>query len=102
MWRRVVPCGSSGHCFPNILYFFQAFISCTDSQSVSHVLLWQPSERVHLIAMIVLCCSRKINMMMMMMMFYGTLLATVDMKWTDRLTGGQADGRSTIIDNGDF
>jgi len=42
---------------------FQAFISCTGGQSVSYVLLWQPSECVYLI---MLCCSRKINMMMMM------------------------------------
>jgi len=34
---------------------------------LSYVLLWQPSECVHLIAMIVLCCFQKINMMMMMM-----------------------------------
>jgi len=33
---------------------------------VSHVLLWQPSECAHLIVMMVLCCSRKINMTMMM------------------------------------
>jgi len=32
---------------------------------VSHVLLWQPSECVHLIVMIVLSCFRNINMMMM-------------------------------------
>jgi len=49
-----------------ILFFYQAFISYTGGQSVSHVLLWQPSECVHLIVMIVLCCSRKINMMMML------------------------------------
>ena len=40
------------HCFPNILFFFQGFICCTGGQSVSYVLLWQPSECVHLIAMI--------------------------------------------------
>jgi len=56
-----VPCGDSGHCFPYHIAFFQAFISCT----VSHVLLWQPSDCVHSMVMIVLCCSRKTNMMMM-------------------------------------
>ena len=29
--------------------FIQAFISCTGGQSVSYVLLWQPSECVYLI-----------------------------------------------------
>ena len=50
-----------------MILFFQAFISYTGDQSLSHVLLWQPSECVHLIVTIVLCCSRKLNMMMMMM-----------------------------------
>jgi len=54
-----VPC-ASGHCFPYDIVF-QAFISYTGGQSVSHVLLWQPSECVYLIVMIVLCCFRKIN-----------------------------------------
>jgi len=54
-------------------------ISYTGGQSVSHVLLWQPSECVHLIVMIVLCCFRKINMMMMMMMSWlGVLTAAAD------------------------
>ena len=52
---------------PIILFFFKhLLVARVASQSVSHVLLWQPSECVHLIVMIVLCCSRKINMMMMM------------------------------------
>jgi len=37
-----------------MILFFQAFISCTGGQSVSHMLLWQPSECVHLMVMIVL------------------------------------------------
>jgi len=41
---------------PSSGMFFQAFISYTGGQSVSHVLLWQPSECVHLIVMIVLYC----------------------------------------------
>jgi len=43
----VVLC-ASGHCFPYDIVF-QVFISYTGGQSVSHVLLWQPSECVHLI-----------------------------------------------------
>jgi len=38
-----VPC-ASGHCFPYDIAFFSTFISYTGGQSVSHVLLWQPSE----------------------------------------------------------
>jgi len=30
------------------------------------IIIWQPSDCVHLMVMIVLCCSRKINMMMVM------------------------------------
>ena len=41
-------------------------ISYTGGQSVSHVLLWQPSECAYLIVMILFCYFRKINMMMMM------------------------------------
>jgi len=37
-----------------MILFFQAFINCRGGQSVSHVLLWQPSECVHLMVMIVL------------------------------------------------
>jgi len=34
----------------SVIYcIFQAFISCTGSQSVSYVLLWQPSDCVYLI-----------------------------------------------------
>jgi len=36
---------------PYHIVFFQASISCTGGQSVSHMLLWQPSECVHLIVM---------------------------------------------------
>ena len=61
----VVPC-ASGHCFPYDIVF-QVFTSYTGGQSVSHVLLWQPSECVNLTVNCVIC-FRKINMMMMMMM----------------------------------
>jgi len=51
----VVPC-ASGHCFPYDIVF-QVFISYTGGQSVSHVLLWQPSEYVHLIVNCVILFS---------------------------------------------
>ena len=40
-----------------MILFFKAFISCTGGQSVTHVLLWQPSECVRLMVVIVKCCS---------------------------------------------
>ena len=43
-------------CFPYDIVF-QAFISYTGGQSVSHVLLWQPSECVHLIVNCVILFS---------------------------------------------
>ena len=56
---------------------------------MSHVLLWQPSECVHLIVMIVLCCSRKINMMMMMTMFW---MPFEEVSGVGRGMGGDAGG----------
>jgi len=56
-----------GHWFPYDIVFYQAFISYTGGQSVSRVLLWQPSECAHLIVMILFCYFRKINMMMMIL-----------------------------------
>ena len=43
---------------------------------MSCVLLWQPSDCVHSMVMIVLCCSWKINMIMMMRTAYVTNLLT--------------------------
>jgi len=38
-------------------YFLQAYISCTGSQSVSHVLLWQPSDCVRLMIGLMIVCA---------------------------------------------
>ena len=58
-----------------MIVFYQVFISYTGGQSVSHVLLWQPSECSYLTVMILFCYFRKINMMMMIYHFkYGDFL----------------------------
>jgi len=53
--KKFVPC-ASGHCFSYDIVF-QVFISYTGGQSVSHVLLWQPSKCVHLIVNCVILFS---------------------------------------------
>jgi len=58
--------------------FFQALISCTGGQLVSHMLFWQPSDYVHSMVMIMLRCSRKINaMMMLILVVYNWVCTTV-------------------------
>jgi len=80
-----------------IILFFQVFISCTGGQSVSHVLLWQPSDCLHSMVMIVLCCSRKINMMMMIGPCLGLGLATGRCRWLIRpIANGRWVGGVTV------